>query len=128
MINDTTGISEGERKLIEDRTSDATNKIKFVYPERKTGDENKEPSPFKIYENRFCSECQDYRGCIGLIDSMAVYTDTQDIIKPGYEALDSTTKAMINGAMKGLTNMAFTMRFKLILDCSNLRNYINKIK
>lgn len=83
-----------------------------------------EPSPFKIYEERYCSKCEDYRGCIGLIDSMSMSMDTQDNKKPGYEALDSTTKNMINSAMKSMVNMAFSARFKIILDCTNMRNYI----
>lgn len=87
-----------------------------------------EPSPFKIYEDKYCSRCEDYRGCLGLIDSMSMSMDTQDSKKPGYEALDNTTKNMINSATKSLVNMAFSMRFKMILDCTNMRNYISKIK
>ena len=26
-------------------------------------------SPFKIYEDKYCSKCEDYSGCLGLIDS-----------------------------------------------------------
>lgn len=87
-----------------------------------------EPSPFKIYEDKYCSKCEDYRGCLGLIDSMSISMDTQDGKKPGYEALDSVTKNMMNSAMKSMVNMAFSMRFKLILDCTNMRKYISKIK
>lgn len=37
MINDTTGISEEERKLMEDKTSNGTIKVHF-HPEIKIGD------------------------------------------------------------------------------------------
>ncbi len=87
-----------------------------------------EPSPFKIYEDRYCSRCEDYRGCLGLIDSMSISMDIQDSKKSGYEALDSVAKDMMNSAMKSMVNMAFSMRFKLILDCTNMRKYIYKIK
>ena len=76
-------------------------------------------SPFKIYEERYCSQCEDYRGCLGLIDSMTM--ELQDPkSKTGNEGLDSMVKSM-----GGLT---FSARFKMILDCSNLRNHISKIK
>lgn len=128
MINNTTNISEEDRKLLENKTSDGTNKIKFIYSDKTIENENEEPSPFKKYEDEYCSKCQDYRGCLGLIDSMSMDTDTQDNKKSGYEVLDSTTKAMINNATKGLVNMAFSMRFKMILDCTNMRKYITKEK
>lgn len=76
-------------------------------------------SPFKIYEEKYCNKCEDYRGCLGLIDSMTMMI--QDA-KPmtGSEGLDNMVKSM-----GGLT---FSTRFKIILDCSNLRSYISKIK
>lgn len=78
-----------------------------------------EPSPFKIYEDKYCSRCEDYRGCLGLIDSMTM--SLQDSKQTtGNEGLDSMIRSM-----GGLT---FSTRFKIVLDCSNLRNYISKIK
>lgn len=77
--------------------------------------ESQEPSPFKIYEEKYCNKCADYRGCIGLIDLMSM--EMQDSKKSGNEAFDS--------AMKNVGTMTFTTRFKLILDCSNMRNYLN---
>jgi len=76
-------------------------------------------SPFKIYEEKYCNKCEDYRGCLGLIDQMTM--ELQDSkSKTGNEGLDSMVKSM-----GGLT---FSARFKMILDCSNLRNHISKIK
>lgn len=96
--------------------------------EDKVENESQKQSPFKIYEDRYCSNCEDYRGCIGLVDSMSMNTDAnmKDSKKSGYEMFDSTTKSMIDNAVKGMANMTFTMRFKLILDCMNMRNYIEK--
>lgn len=54
----------------------------------------------KIYEDEYCSRCEDYKGCLGLIDSMAADMDTQDSKKPGYETLDNATRGMINNALK----------------------------
>lgn len=78
-----------------------------------------EPSPFKIYEDMYCNSCGDYRGCLGLIDSMTVNLQDSKAMS-GNESLDNLVKSM-----GGLT---FSTRFKIILDCSNLRNHISKIK
>jgi len=76
-------------------------------------------SPFKIYEERYCNKCEDYRGCLGLIDQMTMeLQDTKS--KTGYEGLDNMVKSI-----GGLT---FSARFKMILDCSKLRSYISRIK
>lgn len=98
--------------------------------EDKIENESQKQSPFKIYEDKHCSNCEDYRGCIGLIDSMAMDTNTnmQNSKKSGFEMLDSTTRSMIDSAVKGMTNMTFTMRFKLILDCMNMRKYLETYK
>ncbi len=76
-------------------------------------------SPFKIYEEKYCNKCEDYRGCLGLIDSTTMMLQDS---KPmtGNEGFDNMVKSM-----GGLT---FSTRFKIILDCSNLRSYISKIK
>lgn len=76
--------------------------------------ENDESSPFKIYEEKYCNKCADYRGCLGLIDSMSM--SLQDNKKSGSEALDNMVKSF--------GNMTFTHRFKLILDCMHMRNYL----
>lgn len=82
-------------------------------------DNIKNESPFKIYEDMYCNMCEDYRGCLGLIDSMTM--NLQDSKQTtGNEGIDNMVKSM-----GGLT---FSARFKIILDCSNLRNYISKIK
>lgn len=75
-------------------------------------------SPFKIYEEKYCSKCEDYRGCIGLIDSTTM--DLQDSkVVTGDKGLDSMIKNM-----GGLT---FSVRFKMILDCSRMRDIISNI-
>ncbi len=33
-------------------------------------EDDKVPSPFKLYEDKYCSRCLDYRGCIGLIGEL----------------------------------------------------------
>lgn len=124
MINDTTNMSEEERKSMEYRISDETNKVRFTCPERKMihdniiENENEEPSPFKIYEETHCNKCADYRGCLGLIDSMSM--NLQDNKKSGSEALDNMVKSF--------GSMTFTMRFKLVLDCMHMREYLNKVQ
>lgn len=80
--------------------------------------ENEESSPFKIYEEKYCNRCIDYRGCLGLIDSMSM--ELQDSKKSGSEAFDSMLKSM--------GGMTFTARFKLILDCMRMRDYLDKEK
>lgn len=75
-------------------------------------------SPFKIYEEKYCNKCEDYRGCLGLIDSMTVMLQDSKS-KTGNEGLDSMVKSI-----GGLT---FSARFKMILDCSKLRSYISKM-
>lgn len=76
-------------------------------------------SPFKTYEEKYCNKCEDYRGCLGLIDSMTMMLQDS---KPmtGNEGFDNMVKSM-----GGLT---FSTRFKMILDCSTLRSSISKIK
>lgn len=75
-------------------------------------------SPFGLYEDMFCSKCQDYRGCLGLIDSTTM--DLQDS-KPitGDKGFDTMIKSM-----GGLT---FSVRFKMILDCARMRDIVSKI-
>lgn len=76
------------------------------------------PSPFKIYEEKFCNKCEDYRGCLGLIDSMSMNLQNSNL-KSGSEAFDNMVKSM-----GGLT---FATRFKMILDCIETRDYLSKI-
>ena len=83
--------------------------------------ENKEEggiSPFKIYEDMYCNQCEDHRGCLGLIDSMTMAIQ-ESRATTGNEAFDSMIKSM-----GGLT---FSTRFKIILDCAHLRDIISKI-
>lgn len=79
----------------------------------KNDEEQNLSSPFKIYEEKYCNKCADYRGCIGLIDLMSM--EMQDGKKSGNEAFDN--------AMKNVGTMTFTTRFKLILDCAKMRDY-----
>lgn len=80
--------------------------------------ETDESSPFKIYEERYCNKCADYRGCLGLIDSMSM--QLQDSKKSGSEGFDSMVKSF--------GSITFVTRFKLILDCVEMRNYLDKNK
>jgi len=74
-------------------------------------------SPFGLYEEKYCSNCQDYRGCLGLIDSMTM--DLHDSkVSIGNEAFDNMIKSM-----GGLT---FSARFKMILDCARMRDFVLK--
>ena len=77
--------------------------------------ENDESSPFKTYEEMYCNKCTDYRGCLGLIDSMSM--NLQDNRKSGSEALDNMVKSF--------GSMTFTMRFKLVLDCMHMRRHLD---
>jgi len=75
-------------------------------------------SPFKIYEDIYCSKCEDYRGCLGLIDSTTMeLQDSKGIT--GDKAFDNMVKSM-----GGLT---FSARFKMILDCARMRDVVSKI-
>jgi hypothetical protein len=73
-------------------------------------------SPFKIYEEKYCNRCMDYRGCLGLIDNMS--RELLDNKKSGSQSIDNM--------MKGMGSMAFVSRFKLILDCKDMREYLER--
>lgn len=99
--------------------------IKDVYfasqEEINKGDINTEGdiSPFRIYEETYCNKCEDYRGCLGLIDSMTMALQDS---KPmtGNESLDNMVKSL-----GGLT---FSARFNMILNCARLRDIVSKVK
>ena len=75
-------------------------------------------SPFGLYEDKHCSKCQDYRGCLGLIDSTTMDLQDSKTIT-GDKGFDSIIKSM-----GGLT---FSARFKMILDCARMREIVSKI-
>lgn len=75
-------------------------------------------SPFGLYEDMYCSKCQDYRGCIGLIDSTSMALQDSNMIT-GDKGFDNVIKSM-----GGLT---FSTRFRAILDCARLRNIVSKM-
>lgn len=77
--------------------------------------ENQESSPFKVYEERYCNRCGDYRGCLGLIDSMSMSVEGSSI-KSGNAAFDNM--------MKSVEGMTYTNRFKIILECMQMRSYL----
>lgn len=100
----------------EKQLSDESDNIQVINSEENIGNILEENiSPFKIYEERYCNKCEDYRGCLGLIDSMTMMLQDSKA-KSGYEGLDNMVKSL-----GGLT---FSARFKIILDCSGLRNFI----
>lgn len=75
-------------------------------------------SPFKIYEDIYCSKCEDYRGCLGLIDSTTM--DLQDSkVTTGDKGFDNMIKSM--------GSITFSARFKMILDCARMRDVVSKI-
>jgi len=79
------------------------------------GDMEGDISPFGLYEKKYCIKCQDYRGCLGLIDNMTM--ELQDSsISTGNSGLDNMVKSM-----GGIT---FSSRFKMILDCARLRDVV----
>ena len=86
--------------------------------EEMTNTVNTNVSPFKIYEDIYCNKCEDYRGCLGLIDSMTMALQDS---KP------MTGNAGFDDMIKSMGGLTFSTRFKMILDCSELRNYISKI-
>lgn len=76
-----------------------------------------EESPFKIYERRYCEKCQDYNGCIGLIDTMTMeLQNSNTMLGSGFDNM-----------IKSMGGLTFTTRFKMILDCIKARNYLSKI-
>lgn len=82
-------------------------------------EDDKEPSPFKIYEDKYCSRCQDYRGCIGLIDSLAVKMQDQDIMKGLPEEMAGFLRHFVES-----TGMGSGQRFGMITTCMGARNYM----
>lgn len=83
--------------------------------------DDKEPSPFKIYEDKYCSRCQDYFGCIGLIDNLAVKMQNPDTMK----GLPDEMAAFIKHLMES-SGMGSGQRFSLITTCMGARNYMEK--
>jgi hypothetical protein len=75
-------------------------------------------SPFRTYEEKYCRNCEDYRGCLGLIDSTTMDLQDSKVIT-GDKGLDSMIRSM-----GGLT---FSARFKMILDCAWMRDVISKV-
>jgi hypothetical protein len=75
-------------------------------------------SPFGLYENKYCSKCQDYRGCLGLIDST-----TMDL----QESKGLTGDKAFDNMIKSMGGLTFSARFKMILDCARMRDIISNI-
>lgn len=82
-------------------------------------EDDKEPSPFKIYEDKYCSRCQDYHGCIGLIDNLTL--KMQDPAR-----LDGLPKEMaqVMNHLNTSLGMGSGQRFQLIATCMGARNYM----
>lgn len=89
--------------------------VKINFINKQVDLEELSQSPFKIYEDMFCSKCEDYKGCLGLIDSSTMEIQNADI-STGSKSMDSMVKSM-----GGLT---FSVRFKMILDCARLRELV----
>lgn len=89
-------------------------------------EDGKEPSPFKVYEDKYCSKCQDYHGCIGLIDShvikmqeLLVNVDKKNNPTDGIEGF-------IKGMVETTTGMGAGQRFGLIATCMGAREHMKK--
>ncbi len=80
-------------------------------------DTERNMSPFRIYEDMYCSKCEDYRGCIGLIDSTAMdFQDSKGI----------TGDKTFDNVIKNMGGLTFSARFRMILDCSRMRDIVSK--
>lgn len=75
-------------------------------------------SPFRIYEDIYCSKCEDYRGCLGLIDST-----TMDL----QESKGITGDKAFDNMIKSMGGLTFSARFKMILDCARMRDVVSNI-
>lgn len=84
-------------------------------------EDDKVPSPFKIYEDKYCSRCQDYRGCIGLIDNLAIKMQDPDTLKGLPEEMTAFLKHILESS-----GMGSGQRFSLIATCMGARHHMNK--
>ena len=82
-------------------------------------EDDKVPSPFKIYEDKYCSRCQDYRGCIGLIDNLAIKMQNPDTIKGLPEEMTAFLKHILESS-----GMGSGQRFGLIATCMGARHHM----
>jgi len=82
-------------------------------------EDDKVPSPFKIYEDKYCSRCQDYRGCIGLIDNLAIKMQNPDTIKGLPDEMSAFLKNILASA-----GMGSGQRFGLIATCMGARHHM----
>jgi len=82
-------------------------------------EDDKVPSPFKIYEDKYCSRCQDYRGCIGLIDNLAIKMQNPDTIKGLPDEMAGFLKNLLASA-----GMGSGQRFGLIATCMGARHHM----
>jgi hypothetical protein len=76
-------------------------------------------SPFRVYEEKYCRNCEDYRGCLGLIDST-----TMDL----QESKGITGDKAFDNMIKSMGGLTFSARFKMILDCARMRDVISNIE
>lgn len=95
-------------------------------PERRgiaedTIDDDKDPSPFKIYEDKYCIKCQDYPGCIGLIDNLAIKMQTPDTVKGMPDEMNAFLKHIMESS-----GMGSGQRFTLIATCMGARYHMEK--
>jgi len=82
-------------------------------------DDDKVPSPFKIYEDKYCSRCQDYRGCIGLIDNLAIKMQDPDTLKGLPDGMTAFLKQILESS-----GMGSGQRFSLIATCMGARHHM----
>jgi len=82
-------------------------------------DDDTDPSPFKIYEDKYCIKCQDYPGCIGLIDNLAIKMQNPDTVK----GLPNEMSAFLKNIMES-SGMGSGQRFGLITTCMGARHHM----
>lgn len=82
-------------------------------------EDDKVPSPFKIYEDKYCSRCQDYRGCIGLIDAVTIKMQNPETVKGLPEELIAFLKHILESS-----GMGSGQRFGLIATCMGARHHM----
>lgn len=84
-------------------------------------DDDKEPSPFKRYEDKYCIKCQDYPGCIGLIDNLTIKMQNPDTIKGLPDEMSDFLKYIMESSAIGSGQ-----RFGIIATCMGARYHMEQ--
>ena len=78
-------------------------------------------SPFSEYEKRYCEECDDYNGCIGLILKASIGSGefSEEFLKRCNEA----DKAWLD-MMKNIGASMFVQKYSTIINCIRAREFM----